>query len=79
LRAAVEAAMATWDRTKDGLPMVDYSSQDLGNGTDYDNKNRRRGRHAQTIDMTSFEKFLNETAGLDFDMMLEIKTKRKVL
>ena len=77
LRAAVEAAMATWDGTKDGLPTVDYSGQDLGNGTDYDDKNRRRGRHAQTIDMTSFEKFLNETAGLDFDMMLAIKEREK--
>ncbi len=77
LRAAVEATMSTWHRTKDGLPMVDYSSQDLGNGTDYNNKNRKKGRHAQTIEMTSFEKFLNETAGLDFDMMLEIKDKEK--
>jgi UV DNA damage endonuclease len=79
LRATVEAAMSTWDGTKDGLPMVDYSCQDLGNGTSYDNnnKNRKKGRHAQTIDMTSFEEFLNETVGLDFDMMLEIKDKEK--
>jgi UV DNA damage endonuclease len=80
LGVAVGVAMSTWDRTKDGLPMVDYSSQDLGNGTDYNinnNKNRKKSRHAQTIDMTSFEKFLNETAGLDFDMMLEIKDKEK--
>jgi UV DNA damage endonuclease len=77
LRAAVEAAMYTWNKTKDGLPMVDYSSQDLRNGTDYNNKNRKKGRHAQTIEMISFEKFLNETEGLDFDMMLEIKDKEK--
>ncbi|HYY50107.1 MAG TPA: UV DNA damage repair endonuclease UvsE [Nitrososphaeraceae archaeon] len=78
LKSTLEAAMATWDRIRDGLPMVDYSSQDMGNGTDYDNdKNRRKGRHAQAIDLTSFEKFLNETAGLDFDIMLEIKDKEK--
>ena len=40
-------------------------------------KIEKKGRHAQTIDTTSFEKFLNETAGLDFDMMLEIKDKEK--
>ena len=78
LKSTLEEAMATWDRIKDGLPMVDYSSQDKGNGTDYNNnKNRRKGRHAQAIDLTSFEKFLNETAGLDFDIMLEIKDKEK--
>ena len=77
LRSNLEAAMSTWDGTKDGLPMIDYSSQGIGNAMDYNNTNRRRGRHAQTIDMTSFEKFLNETAGLDFDMMLEIKDKEK--
>ena len=77
LKSALEAAMATWDRIRDGLPMVDYSSQDTGNEIDVNNKNRKKGRHAQTIDMTSFEKFVNETAGLDFDVMLEIKDKEK--
>ena len=77
LKSALEAAMATWDRIRDGLPMVDYSSQDTGNEIDVNNKNRKKGRHAQTIDMTSFEKFMNETAGLDFDVMLEIKDKEK--
>ena len=47
LKSTLEEAMATWDRIKDGLPMVDYSSQGKGNGTDYNNnKNRRKGRHA---------------------------------
>jgi UV DNA damage endonuclease len=78
LKSTLKAAMATWDRIKDGLPMVDYSNQDMGNEIDVNNnKNRKKGRHAQTIDMTSFEKFMNETAGLDFDVMLEIKDKEK--
>jgi UV DNA damage endonuclease len=77
LKCTLEAAMSTWDRTRDGLPMVDYSSQDLENEMDYDNdtNNRKKGRHAQTIDVTSFEKFLNETEALHFDAMLEIKDK----
>jgi UV DNA damage endonuclease len=60
LKSTLEAAMATWDRIRDGLPMVDYSSQDTGNEIDVNNnnnnnnKNRKKGRHAQTIDMTSF-------------------------
>ena len=80
LKSTLKAAMATWDRIRDGLPMVDYSSQDTGNEIDFNNnknRNRKKGRHAQTIDMTSFEKFMNETAGLDFDMILEIKDKEK--
>jgi UV DNA damage endonuclease len=77
LKSTLRAAMATWDRKRDGLPMVDYSSQDMGNEIDVNNKNRKKGRHAQAIDLTSFEKFLNETAGLDFDVMLEIKDKEK--
>jgi UV DNA damage endonuclease len=80
LKGALEMAMSTWNMSRDGLPMIDYSSQNLGNGT-YDNnynKNKRRnGKHAQTIDTKLFEKFLKETKGLDFDMMLEIKDKEK--
>jgi len=79
LRSSLKTAMSTWDGTRDGTPMIDYSSQDLGNyDNNYNNKNnknRKKGRHAQTIDITSFEKFLNETKTLDFDMMLEIKDK----
>ena len=36
-----------------------------------------RGKHAEKIDTASFKKFLNETEGLDFDVMLEIKDKEK--
>src|SRR5215212_6899832 len=60
---------------KDGLPIVDYSSQDTRNKVD--NKSNRKGKHAETIDTSLFRKFLKETEGLDFDIMLEIKDKEK--
>jgi UV DNA damage endonuclease len=74
LKSALKEAMSTWNRTSDGLPIVDYSSQGLGN--EKENKNRK-GNHAETIDTSLFKKFLNETEGLDFDIMLEIKDKEK--
>jgi UV DNA damage endonuclease len=55
----------TW-KENDGKPMVDYSSQYPGGKT---------GRHAQTIDIFLFEKFIKETTDFDFDIMLEIKDK----
>ena len=62
-----ERAYKTWSE-KDGIPMVDYSSQ-LPDG--------RRGRHAETLDVAHFKKFIEETQSFDFDMMLEIKNKDK--
>ena len=38
---------------------------------------KKKRKHAQTIDTKLLEKFLKETKGLDFDMMLEIKDKDK--
>ncbi|MGM0567908.1 MAG: UV DNA damage repair endonuclease UvsE [Elusimicrobiota bacterium] len=58
---------ATW-REKDGLPIIDYSSQ-LSGG--------RPGQHAGSIDIGDFKKFLSATAKFDFDIMLEIKDKEK--
>ncbi len=37
----------------------------------------KKGKHTTTIDQILFNRFLNETAGLDFDLMLEIKDKEK--
>ena len=56
---------ATW-RRRDGLPMVDYSSQEPG---------ARKGKHAETLDMKAFQKFLRDSCPHDFDVMLEIKDK----
>lgn len=65
LREAIEACFATW-KNEDGLPMVDYSSQQPG---------MRAGKHADHIDIHQFEAYLQETTGLNFDIMLEIKDK----
>jgi UV DNA damage endonuclease len=65
LRQGLELSARTW-KESDGIPMVDYSSQQRG---------QRSGSHAKTLNTASFRKFLQETRGLDFDLMLEIKDK----
>ena len=55
----------TW-KTKDGLPLVDYSSQ---------NPEKAKGTHVESIDISHFKNFLKETRNFDFDIMLEIKDK----
>jgi UV DNA damage endonuclease len=57
----------TW-KIKDGIPMVDYSSQEPG---------KRVGAHAGHIVAEDFRQFLKETRLVDFDIMLEIKDKEK--
>jgi UV DNA damage endonuclease len=74
LRIALQKAMSTWIMSYDGLPIVDYSSQNKVNGRE--NKGRR-GRHADAIDLKLFNRFLKVTQDLDFDIMLEIKDKEK--
>ena len=65
LRQGLQLSASTWQES-DGIPMVDYSSQQRG---------QRPGSHAKTLNMANFKKFLHETKGLDFDLMLEIKDK----
>ncbi len=57
----------TWSST-DGLPITDYSSQE---------KTKRKGSHAQTINLKNFRNFIDKTKGMDFDIMCEIKDKEK--
>ena len=57
----------TW-KPRDGIPMVDYSSQQDG---------KRSGAHAETLDRKDFQIFLQLTNPYDFDIMLEIKDKEK--
>ncbi len=64
---AVKTCSGLWDK-KDGLLMVDYSSQKLG---------ENKGRHTEKIDTKDFKLFLEETKSYDFDIMLEIKDKEK--
>jgi UV DNA damage endonuclease len=65
LRQGLHLSASTWQES-DGIPMVDFSSQQKG---------QRPGSHAKTLNITMFKKFLRESRGLDFDLMLEIKDK----
>jgi UV DNA damage endonuclease len=57
----------TW-KERDGLPMVDYSSQ---------KEFQRTGKHVEKINSKHFTDFLEMTRPYDFDVMLEIKDKEK--
>ena len=63
---ALRLAAATWQPTADGVPMMDYSSQALG---------ERKGKHTNDLVDDLFRRFLAELHGLDMDLMLEIKNK----
>jgi len=63
---ALRLAAATWHPTADGVPMMDYSSQALG---------ERKGKHADDLVDDQFREFLIHLHGLDLDLMLEIKNK----
>lgn len=65
LSQALRLAEKTWKK-KDGILMMDYSSQD---------KEGRIGKHTPHIQAEHFKRFLKESAGVDFDVMLEIKDK----
>jgi len=65
--AGLAMAAATWKKAY-GPPMVDYSSQKKGG---------RSGSHAESIDLKHFSRFVAATAGMDFDIMLEIKDKER--
>jgi len=64
---AFELFTKTWKK-EDGLPMVDYSSQQGG---------KMQGKHAETIDLDHFKNFLEVTRPFDYDLMLEIKDKEQ--
>jgi UV DNA damage endonuclease len=65
---ALRLSSKTWNYKRDGMPMVDYSSQRTGASL---------RQHAESIDLGDFRNFLAETSPLDFDIMLEIKDKEK--
>lgn len=67
VREAFDLFTKTWIK-KDGIPMVDYSSQQPG---------ERKGKHAESIDLDHFKQFIKETEDFDFDIMLEIKDKER--
>lgn len=65
LATCLEAVASTW-ADHDGLPMVDYSTQE---------PDRPTGSHASSIDIEHFREFLRGSGSVDFDVMLEIKDK----
>jgi UV DNA damage endonuclease len=65
---ALRLSSKTWNYKRDGIPMVDYSSQRIG---------ASHRQHAESIDLGDFRNFLAETSPLNFDIMLEIKDKEK--
>lgn len=67
IQEALKLGTQTWDE-KDGVPMVDYSSQEPG---------ERARKHAETIDLAHFKRFLEATREFEFDLMLEIKDKER--
>jgi UV DNA damage endonuclease len=67
LSHALGLAAGTWG-SRDGLPMVDYSSQAEG---------RRKGTHAAVLDPLLFGGFLRASGPHDMDLMLEIKDKEQ--
>ena len=62
----LELSEKTWKEKRDGIPLIDYSSQQPGG---------LPRQHAETIDEEDFRLFLKQTEPLDFDIMLEIKDK----
>ncbi|MCB2409675.1 UV DNA damage repair endonuclease UvsE [Hymenobacter lucidus] len=63
---ALRLAAGTWHPERDGVLMMDYSSQQLG---------ERKGKHTSTLEEDLFREFLTHLHGLDVDIMLEIKDK----
>lgn len=68
IRDAVRSANNTWKKSRDGVMMMDYSSQE---------PNFRKGKHASTLDEMKFKNFILSTIDCSYDLMLEIKDKEK--
>jgi len=64
LAEALDAVIPTWHGH--GPAMIDYSSQ---------NSEKQTGAHTASIDLDDFGPVLDELAGRDVDVMLEIKDK----
>lgn len=63
--APLAAAAATWGAA-DGAPKIHYSSPEPGG---------RRGQHGYWIDLGAFEAFYRSTRHLDYDIMIEARSK----
>lgn len=67
VRDLVLRAAATWSGS-DGRQEVHFATQEPG---------RRPGAHAQTIDLASFARFVDEVGDLPVDCVLEVKDKER--
>ncbi|UCG00319.1 MAG: UV DNA damage repair endonuclease UvsE [Candidatus Heimdallarchaeota archaeon] len=65
---ALQLAQETWTETKDGILMLDWSSNQ---------PNAKLGRHANSIDLNRFRAFIQSTKAMNFDIMLEIRDKEQ--
>jgi UV DNA damage endonuclease len=72
MQEALSCSTKTWAHNSDGNPIIDYSSQSMG---------ERKGKHAKTIDKNHFimcykelDEFIRRES-IDLDVMLEIKDK----
>jgi len=63
---SIKKSNSTWKKAKDGPPIMDYSSQQLG---------ERKGKHADTINISLFKRFVLTVKDSDADIMLEIKDR----
>jgi UV DNA damage endonuclease len=68
LKESFGYVVKSWNERRDGIPMVDYSSQE---------PNGLPRQHSETINLEDFGLFLKQTEPFDFDVMLEIKDKEK--
>lgn len=68
IKEALELCTKSWDLERDGIPMLDYSSQKSA---------ASRRSHTDSIDLQDFGHFLTQSQPFDFDVMLEIKDKEK--
>ncbi len=74
IQQALSSFIKSWDYPIDGNPIIDYSSQSIG---------ERRGKHAKTLDKNHFIYMYNEFTKavkenkVDLDIMLEVKDKEK--
>ena len=69
IRDALKKFVSSW-RKKDGIPLLDYSSQE---------PNERKGKHAKTLNEKDFKHFIKilKEENINVDIMLEIKDKEK--
>lgn len=68
MQEAFSKITKSWNEKRDGIPMVDYSSQEPTGPL---------RKHSKTINLDDFSLFLKQTEPFDFDVMLEIKDKEK--